>query len=419
MRWIKAVNMDRLSFPNPFKPGAGHMPPYLAGRTAETDEFRKFLDQTTVVDNVILTGLRGVGKTVLLQTFEPIARRAGWLWTGTDMSGPATLSEERMAARLVTDLSILTSRHLFTTAPKVGFTSDDQRKPLGYEALSDVYLKTPGLVSDKLKAVLKYVWDEGFKDSVNGIVFSYDEAQIMADHEKQHQFPLSLILELFQYLQRTGYPYLLVLTGLPTLYAKLVAARTYSERMFHTMFLTRLDSESSRQAIIEPTLEDKCPIQFSDKTVNSISTLSGGYPYLIQFICREAFDVWIEQYGRNEKPIIPVREILRKLDDDFFSARWDPVTDRQRQLMCIIARLDNCDEEFSVQEIVNRSKRELEKPFSPSQVSNMLSTLSDNGLVFKNRHGRYSFAVPLLSQFIRRQIRRDPILREAFDQPSV
>ena len=111
--------MNGVAFPNPFKPGAGHMPPYLAGRTAEQDEFSKFLDQTTVVDNLILTGLRGVGKTVLLQTFQPIARKAGWLWTGTDMSGSASLTEERMATRLITDLSILTSTHLTSREPEI------------------------------------------------------------------------------------------------------------------------------------------------------------------------------------------------------------------------------------------------------------------------------------------------------------
>ena len=408
--------MNGASFPNPFKPGAGHMPPYLAGRTAEQDEFRKLLDQNTVMDNLILTGLRGVGKSVLLQTFEPIARSAGWLWAGTDMSGSASLTEERVATRLITDLSILTSTHLSSREPELplGFNQKATIKetPLGYETLLSIYQKTPGLVVDKLKAVLRFVWDSGFAGSVNGIVFAYDEAQIMADHEKQSEFPLSVVLELFQYLQRSGYPYLLVLTGLPTLNAKLVAASTYSERMFHTVFLTKLSPESSRQAIVEPTLRDGCPFQFSSQAVDVIIEMSGGYPYLIQFICKEAFNVWIEQYGRNEEPSVPAQEILRKLDNDFFSARWDPVTDRQRQLMCVISLLDNCDEEFTVQDAVISSENALEKPFSASQVNNMLAALGEKGLVFKNRHGKYSFAVPLLSQFIKRQIESDPNLRQ-------
>ena len=410
--------MNSILFPNPFKPSAGHMPPYLAGRTAEQDEFSKFLEQTTVVDNLILTGLRGVGKTVLLQTLEPIARQAGWLWTGTDMSGSTSLTEERMATRLITDLSLLTSIHLSSREPELpmGFHSRERIKEtsLGYDVLIAVYQETPGLVSDKLKAVLKFVWDNGFKGTVKGIVFAYDEAQIMADHEKQNEFPLSLILEIFQYLQRTGYPYLLILTGLPTLNAKLVAARTYSERMFHTIFLAKLDNESSRKAVTEPIFINECPIQFSEDTVDQIVNLSGGYPYLIQFICKEVFNVWIVQFEHNERPSVPVREILRKLDNDFFSARWDPVTDRQRQLMCVISLLENCDDEFSVQEVVQRAKETLVRPFSPSQINTMLVALGEKGLIFKNRHGKYSFAVPLLSQFIKRQINSDIALNEMF-----
>lgn len=393
------------------------MPPYLAGRTAEQDEFQKLLQQTAVLDNLILTGLRGVGKTVLLQTLEPISRSAGWIWTGTDMSNSASLTEERIATRLLTDLAILTSRHLSLRQPELpfGFSLNVRTEisPVGYQSLERIYRETPGLNSDKLKAVLQFVW-KAFEGKVKGIVFAYDEAQMMADHVQQNEFPLSLILEVFQYLHRTGYPYLLVLTGLPTLGAKLVAARTYSERMFHTIFLKQLSPNDSREAVTKPTLQDACPIRFSEETIDTIVNLSGGYPYLIQFICKEVFDVWIEQIGRDEKPSVPIREIMNKLDEDFFSARWDPVTDRQRQLMCVISLLENCDEEFTVQEIVQVSREKLRRPFSPSQVNNMLAALGEKGLVFKNRHGKYSFAVPLLSQFIKRRIRTDSNLQTPF-----
>ena len=71
--------------------------------------------------------------------------------------------------------------------------------------------------------------------------------------------------------------------------------------------------------------------------------------------------------------------------------------------MSVIAQLENCDDEFTLQEIVDLSKTQLEKPFSNSHVNQMLATLSGQGLVFKNRHGKYSFAVPLLGRFINRQ----------------
>jgi hypothetical protein len=73
------------------------MPPYLAGRTEEQDAFRKLLGQTVVTDNLVITGLRGVGKTVLLAELKPIALQSGWLWAGDDFSAHASLSEERIA----------------------------------------------------------------------------------------------------------------------------------------------------------------------------------------------------------------------------------------------------------------------------------------------------------------------------------
>lgn len=96
-------------------------------------------------------------------------------------------------------------------------------------------------------------------------------------------------------------------------------------------------------------------------------------------------------------------EILRKLDSDFFSGRWNRATDRQRELLSVISSLKNCDEEFTVQEIVDKSKSKGGKSFSGSHVNQMLSKLADAGLVYKNRFGKYSFAVPLLGRFIQRQ----------------
>src|SRR5256885_896439 len=95
-------------FPNPFKPGAGHMPPHLAGRLAQKQQFERLLDQEVILENVVLTGLRGVGKTVLLDTFKPMAMSKGWLWVGTDLSETTSVSEGRTAIRLLADLAVIT-----------------------------------------------------------------------------------------------------------------------------------------------------------------------------------------------------------------------------------------------------------------------------------------------------------------------
>ena len=92
--------MNPQPFLNPFRPGAGQSPPHLAGREKEQEEFKKLLGQKPILKNLILTGLRGVGKTVLLETFKPIAYENGWFWAGTDLSETASVSEQNMVIRI-------------------------------------------------------------------------------------------------------------------------------------------------------------------------------------------------------------------------------------------------------------------------------------------------------------------------------
>ena len=197
---------------------------------------------------------------------------------------------------------------------------------------------------------------------------------------------------------------MLVLTGLPTLFPKLVEARTFSERMFRVVFLQSLSNEDSREAILRPIADTQDAVKLSARSVNTVIKMSGGYPYFIQFICREVYDAFIQRLDKGEKASVPAREIVQKLDADFFAGRWARATDRQRELMFVIAHLENRDNEFTVQEIVEKSREELEKPFGSSHTNQMLAALSTQGLIFKNRHGKYSFAVPLLGDYILRQI---------------
>lgn len=398
--------MSTTQLKNPFRPGAGHMPPYLAGREEERLEFSRLLKQTTILENLVLTGLRGVGKTVLLETFKPMAQTDGWLWVGTDLSEAASLTEQNIAVRMLTDLSVATASIGvgYDEERKIGFTANSETQPvtLNFHLLNHVYNSTPGLAGDKIKAVLELVWFHvKDKPDLKGIIFAYDEAQNLSDHADKDQFPLSLLLDTFQSIQRKGIPFMLALTGLPTLFPKLVEARTYAERMFRVIFLDKLEDHAVREAIQNP-LKDHL-LQLNDFSISEIVRLSGGYPYFVQFICREIYDLFIQKINMGVVPLVPTDEIVRKLDSDFFAGRWARATDRQRELLAVVARLDDSNSEFSVQDVVSLSKDISAKPFGSSHVSQMFSALSDAGLVYKNRHGKYSFAVPLLGQFILRQ----------------
>src|SRR5216683_8415286 len=171
---------------NPFRPGAGHMPPYLAGREKESQEFGKLLEQDVILKNLVLTGLRGLGKTVLLETFKPMAIKSGWLWAGTDLSESTSISEENLATRLLTDLSVVVSSFVISKKERmrVGFAQQPEEVAisLNYPALKAMYENIPGLVLDKLKGVLETVWPYVEVSGRKGIIFAYDEAQNLTDH---------------------------------------------------------------------------------------------------------------------------------------------------------------------------------------------------------------------------------------------
>lgn len=362
-----------------------------------------------MTQNLIITGLRGVGKTVLLEELKPIAQREGWLWTGNEISESISLTENRLATRLVVDLSALLGpivMHKQEMLP-FGFTSKRQikEKPLAFDDLWGVFNSTNGLTIDRLKALLTYCARLVEGTSLKGIIFAYDEAQNLSDHSAQDEFPLALLLDAFSSMQRQSFKcqFLLILTGLPTLITKLNETRTYTERMFHTMTLDKLNEKDAIDAIQKPIDITKSTLRFKPALVKYIAASSSGYPFFIQFIAKEVFDAWIGKIKVGEAPLAPVTEIMAKLDQDFFAPRWGRATDRQQEFMQVIATLQNSEDEFTVPEIVAASKELLKKPFTPSHAVQILAGLADKGLIYRNRRASYCFAVPLLARFIQRQ----------------
>jgi hypothetical protein len=397
-------NLDHL---NPYVPGAGHPPPFLAGRAEDIEEFRKLLNQVRVVDNVILTGLRGVGKTVLLdQRFKTAAIDAGWMWVGSDLSESASVTEERLATRIITDLAVATEQIVISEREAFWqVTTSPARIRLGSSLLSAAYKRSGGLVSDKLKAVLEAAWEsiKLHSPANRGVIFAYDEAQNMGDNAKAKEYPLSVLLEVFASLQKKGLPFMLVLAGLPTLFPKLVETRTYAERMFTTIFLDKLDEDESREAITKPL--EKSAVTFTPGLIKQILRYSGGYPYFIQFICRETFDVVLQRRQVNNNGTVQLDSgaLVEKLDRDFFQGRWAKLNDRQRDIVTMISQLPNASTEFSVKDVLESPAIDGVKKFSPSHATQMLNSLNKHGIVYRNRYGKYRFAVPLMADFVKRQ----------------
>ena len=395
---------------NPYRPGAAHAPPYLAGRDSERREFSRLLRQSPILENLVLTGIRGIGKTVLMRdALRKSAVENNWLWVSSDISEAVSVSENHLAQRLLTDLNTFSSDWEYAVDERhsIGFinTSEQRTIRFDYRAMMTLFEHEPGLTSDKIKRVLLEAWKLMQKSMPDkkGIVFAWDEAQNLTDRSADRQYPLGVLLDVFSSLQSQGAPFMLLLAGLPTLFPNLVESRTYSERMFRVMTLHNLSRDDSRKAIAKPLAEEPLSIKiFFDDFNEAIYDLTKGYPYFIQFWCRELYDYLAERSIVDERDAHIVERITHKLDMDFFGNRWARLTDRQRDLLTVIAHLENSGREFTVQEIVEKSKS-IGQAFSNSHVNQMLTTLFNKGMVIKNRHGKYILAVPLLDGYIRRR----------------
>lgn len=395
---------------NPYRPGAAHVPPYLAGRDSETREFSRLLKQSPILENLVLTGIRGIGKTVLMRdALRKCAAENNWLWVSSDISEAVSVSENHLAQRLLTDLNTFSGDWEYAVDERhpIGFANTSERRTIrfDYRTMMTLFEHGPGLTSDKIKGVLLEAWKlmQRSMSGKKGIVFAWDEAQNLTDRSADKQYPLGVLLDVFSSLQSLGVPFMLLLSGLPTLFPNLVESRTYSERMFRVMTLHNLGPEDSRKAIAKPLAEE--PLEFKiffDDFNDEIYEFTKGYPYFIQFWCRELYDYLAERSIADERDAHIVERITHKLDMDFFESRWARLTDRQRDLLTVIACLESSGREFTVQEIVEKSKS-TGRAFSNSHVNQMLTTLFNKGMVIKNRHGKYILAVPLLDGYIRRR----------------
>jgi hypothetical protein len=410
---------------NPYRPGAGHTPPFLAGRVNEQRFFKRHLLNNPITENVLITGLRGVGKTVLLEDTRQLAVKFNWLWVGNDLSESSTLNEERLALRILTDLSAAVLRKMAdANAAEAGASLAKRLElvpilevdstPFAFEQLKQQYDAAGGLPLDRLKSVLQSAIALVHKAQMTGIVLAYDEAQCLSDRPDHDQFPMSMLVELICSLQRnqTSAAILLVLSGLPQVFDALTSSRTYTERMFHVMTLDRLDWDDTREALRKPFAPLMPPLFASDELLDKVAQMSGGYPYLIQFFGRELVDQILENGGTLATGDFPAPRTMDRLDSGLFAARWNRTSQRQREFLRLIAlRPVSPASHFSAADILLVPN---DAGFTLATAGQTLASLVERGLIYRTRHGRYAFTVPMSENMILRRYKHDETVEESW-----
>jgi hypothetical protein len=380
---------------NPYTPGAGRKPRVLAGRDRDLDNVQALVERLSdggYERSLIYSGLRGVGKTVLLMEFDVLASEAGWATTDVQEVGSQPdfrVTFARMAARLLREMS---RKHRI---------KDRVDRALG--VVKAFSIAVPGSVQLKLDVeAASGIADSGDpeQDLTELIVEVGDVAQhaqsgalFLIDEMHNLDTPaLAAICIAFQAVSRRGLPVALVGAGLPDLQVRLISAKPYADRLFQYRELGRLSDAAARAALVGPAAA--LGVEFEEEAARRVVRESAGYPYFLQ---EYGLELWnnVEQTPITSSDLETVREIVNdSLAHSFFTPRFQLATDTEQRYLAAMAELG---------EPPYRSNQVAARYGAKDQrgVSMHRDSLIQKGLIWSPRRGQVDFTVPLFAEFLR------------------
>jgi len=387
------------TYSNPFNPGAGVSPPELAGRSEVLEQAVTALERTKRgrhAKSLMVLGLRGVGKTVLLNEIGKEAVARGYLIEQIE----ARDSED------VRQLLIHALRRVLLQLDRGGQAIESVKK--GLRVLRSFIGKIT-LSAGGVDVTLGVDPEVGQADSgeLEADVKDVLVATAQAAHATNR--PVALLIDELQYVSRpelaaliraihavnqAGLPLLLFGAGLPQLAGQAGDAKSYAERLFDFPRLDRLVEADARRAIREPVEEEGATIE--DEALAEIYTQTRGYPYFLQEWGYNAWNVAAGRVINSADAVLATNQSIRKLDESFFRVRFDRLTPLEREYMRYLAELGEGPQRSSdVAKAMNRRGSSL----GPTR-----DNLIKKGMIYAPEHGQIAFTVPLFDEFMRREM---------------
>jgi AAA ATPase domain len=386
---------------NPYRPGAGRRPPALAGRDPLLTAFDVVVRRSEELGEGdrgwILYGLRGVGKTVLL---NELLRRAGerdWITAKVEAGAGESLSVA-LSQALVRGMRTATGRHpesrlrrllgvfkaFSVKADATGMVS------LGVDVEPIRGVADSGRFADDLAALFE-VMGETARELGIGVLILVDELQeadagVLAaintalHHLGQAEMPL---------------PMMLVGAGLPSLPAQLADATSYAERLYDYRPVGLLDRPAAVDALTIPTRA--LGVDWDDEALKMAADVAGGYPYFLQAIGKHVWDNAISSPITADDVQVGLHDARREVDDGLYRSRWERATPAQRDLLRALADLAG-DESATVSALASRMHKSRASDLSVSR-----NELIKKGLVYPPERGILAFTVPGMHEFVLRQ----------------
>lgn len=382
---------------NPYSPGAGRPPTELVGRgehLAAWDVALRRIEAGRDAQSLVLYGLRGVGKTVLLARFAQQARRRSWLVAQVEARSGATVRAmigeafhdnlvdlvrpgvgERVRKALRTALSFKAS---YDSTGSWSFGLDLEGAPGGGADTGAFESDLGKLLRDLAGAA---------EDQRVGVAVLIDEAQDLSREE------LTAICAIVHAANQRGERLVVALAGLPSLPRKLSEAKSYAERLYQFHRVEELDRGAASAALVEPARRQH--VTWDPDALGYAVAESQGYPYFLQQFGQEAWNASAGPTIELADARVGVARGQAALDNGFFRVRWDRATAAERAYLAAMA-VDG-DAGSASGEVAARLGKKITS-LGPTRAS-----LIGKGLIYSPDHGVVAYTVPAMASFVRRQ----------------
>ena len=382
---------------NPFSPGAGSPPPELAGRNTTLERVKIALNRIKngrSEKSLMLVGLRGVGKTVLLNKVREMSEELNY----------KTMFIETYEGKTLAELLLPSLRQLLYSLDRMEKVSEKVKR--GFRILRsffngikikvqdlefslDVDPETGTADSGDLESDLPSLFEaiaEAAADKKTAVAIIIDEIQYLTETE------LSALIMAVHRISQRSLPLLLVGAGLPQLVGLSGKSKSYAERLFDFPVVGPLNIQDAMNALQEPVKEQN--VEFTTDALTEIVNKTQGYPYFIQEWGYHAWNIAkISPIGVGDIHQATL-ESIKRLDEIFFRVRFDRLTPREKEYLRALAGLGSGD---------HRSGDISEKMGVKVQsIAPIRNSLIKKGMIFSPAHGDTEFTVPLFDEFMKR-----------------
>ena len=387
-----------IDFRNPYTPGAGVMPTYLAGRDDVLDNAKKSILSIASgyqAQPVVYYGLRGVGKTVLLNAIEDFADEQNFLYKHIEVKETSNFVQAISIACSVFAKSLSLKEAVKEKAEKLLAVIQSfivrwnpESRDISIEMKNrpnELSIAGTGDLSNDITELLVTLGRYAKKADTT-ICFFIDEIQYAKENE------LEALITAIHRLNQLRLPIIFFCAGLPRIIKMLGEAKSYAERLFEYVKIDSLSRSSAQKAILLPA--KKFGVSYTPEAVQKIIDETLGYPFFIQEMC---YTIW--KNSDNKKIALDIvdgniKATNKRLDEGFFSSRMDRCTRRESEFLIAMAQCKSFP--CTISNVAQIMKRKV------NSISIFRASLISKGLIYATSYGEIDFTVPKFAEFLKR-----------------